>query len=98
VITPAQQRELCERHVDEALDRLEAFMRRHRGEIRRQMLLRVMSIGLADYGDRTWHAGDERLEGEAIAELADGAFYLTPVVARAAGSLVRRADGSCSVV
>ncbi len=94
ISSPTQMR-LVEKHVDAALDDLANLLIRHRSEIRRRTIDRVSSIGIVEYGDRTWHRGDLALQSEAIDELADGAFYLVPSLARRAGDLVavEGADG-----
>ncbi|MCW2924412.1 MAG: hypothetical protein JWM98_1816 [Thermoleophilia bacterium] len=85
MIEATEQMRMVEQHVDAALDDLAALLLARRPEIRRRTILRVSSIGLAEYGDRTWHRDEVALESEAIDELADGAFYLVPRRARAAG-------------
>ncbi len=85
MIPAPDQMMMVERHVDDALDDLADLLIRHRSEIRRRTIARVSSIGIAEYGDRTWHRGPLELQSEAIDELADGAFYLVPRRARDAG-------------
>ena len=87
-ITPLQQRIMVRRHAEQALDDLARLIVTHRAEILRRNELRTNSIGIHEYGDRTWHLPTLRLVSEAIDELADGLFYLTPPLARTAGDLV----------
>lgn len=85
MIPAPEQMRMVEQHVDAALDDLMALLVHRRAEIRRRTIMRVSSIGVAEYGDRTWHLDHAALTSEAIDELADGAFYLVPPRARIAG-------------
>lgn len=87
MIEPAEQLRMLEAHVDAAIDELVELLLTHRTSIRVRAIERVASLGLSQYGDRTWHLPGPRLLVEAIDELADGAFYLVPQLARDAGDL-----------
>lgn len=83
---------MVERYADAALDDLMAMLVHRRSEIRAMLIDRMSTLGIDEYGDRTWHLPDDACAHEAMQELADGGFYLTPPRARAAGDAGLRCE------
>lgn len=81
-----RQVEMYEQHARDALTLMREFILQHADVIIRTEILRMTSIGAAEYGDATWHrtATDCALEG--LHEASDWSMYFARV-RQATGSL-----------
>lgn len=83
-----RQKQMYERHADEAARELSVLLAEHRDELVALGAERAFeTVGVHEYGDRTYRLDDGRLRTEALAELADAIFYLHIGLARKSGEL-----------
>ena len=62
-------------HSRQSTFALMALLNRNKDEIVRLSRERAFTVGLTEYGDKSWHLGLERLKIETLEELADAVLY-----------------------
>lgn len=83
-----RQKELYDRHARASARELGELLSTCGDELIRLGRERAFTtVGVHEYGDRTYRHDDSRLRQEALAELADAIFYLHIRHAREAGEL-----------
>jgi hypothetical protein len=87
LINVDRQRELFDRHAPAAAIELQKWLCFEAPALIARAAERVFTVGLDDYGDKTYHLRDVELVDEMFDELADGIFYAHIGVARRAGDL-----------
>jgi hypothetical protein len=92
-----QQREMYRTHADAAARRLLALLEERKDELVALGFERAFdTVGVHEYGDSTYWKPSEQLTDEALAELADGIFYMHVPLAREAGELPPLEDAPVS--
>lgn len=82
----SRQVEMYEQHARDALTLMREFIEQHADVIIRSEILRMTSIGAAEYGDATWHRSAEDCSLEGLQEASDWSMYFARV-RQAAGSM-----------
>lgn len=70
-----EQVEIFEQHFNESVTRMVAFLTHDAEVVKRRAILRMRTVGLADYGDRGWQRNPADSLLEQLDEVADGAVY-----------------------
>ena len=87
-ISLEQQRATYRTHADAAAKRLLELLEARMDELVELGYERAFdTVGVHEYGDSTYWKPTEQLTEEALAELADGIFYMHVPIAREAGEL-----------
>lgn len=87
VYSPSEQRAIVARYAVQGSYRVTALLHRKRAELVELALERASSLGVAEYGDASFHKPLERIEMETAEELGDAIFYQALYSARERGAL-----------
>lgn len=74
-VSDSRQLALFDQHVESAFTRIGGLLASEAGQVCRLARERMQGIGLAEYGDKSWHLTLDELVREILEEFADALVY-----------------------